>query len=429
LTEAKKKFFIISLGCPKNYVDSEYICETLVASGYELLESIDEADFVIVNTCAFLEASVEESINTMLELIEDGREVICTGCLVSRYIDQLKKELPEIRIFAGPGTYNKLPDAIDSDKKYLSPDFSSVVSRSFITTPGYAYVKISEGCSNHCNYCMIPSLRGELVSKPESVILEECRNMINAGAKELILIGQDLGSYLNDEGIKDALPLLIKKICKLDGFEWLRLMYIHPASLTKKLIDIMGQDERICRYIDIPVQHVSEKVLKAMGRKGGKKAVDKSIEMLANAGIWIRTTLMVGHPGEDGRAFSELEEFVKSGVLGSMGAFAYSAESGTKSAEMVQIDSKEKQLRLKHIMNLQKKVSKEKLKTYKGSRLKVLIEGFHPESELLLKARTSFQAPEVDGITIINEGSGDFGKTAQVKISRTTDYDLIGRLI
>jgi ribosomal protein S12 methylthiotransferase len=429
LTEAKKSFSIISLGCPKNLVDSEYICEKLSGAGFNMVDDTDASDVVIVNTCAFLESSVKESIDTMLEWIDRGKEVVCTGCIVSRYGKELESEFPEINVFAGPGTYGKLPGMIMKGKACAEPLFGSVTARTFTSTRGYAYVKVSEGCSNHCSYCLIPSLRGELVSKPEALIIRECENLIRKGARELILIGQDLGGYGKDSGARDALPGLVKKISALDRNVWVRLMYIHPASLTKRLVDTIMENPNVCRYADIPVQHISGRVLEKMGREGGRKAVEHSLAMLDDAGIWIRTTLMVGHPGENDKAFSELAGLVDSGIFGSMGAFAYSPEAGTKSAAMPQIEEAVKKGRLKRIMSLQKKVSKKRLKKLTGRKEKVLVEGFHPETGLLLTGRTDFQAPDVDGMTIINEGHAPFGDFAEVELLRSTDYDVIGRIV
>lgn len=429
MTEAKKSFSIISLGCPKNLVDSEYICERLSGAGFSIVNDAGESDVVIVNTCAFLESSVKESIDTMLEWIDRGKEVVCTGCIVSRYGKELESEFPEIKVFAGPGTYDKLPGMIMKGKACAMPLFGSVTGRTFTSTRGYAYVKVSEGCSNYCSYCLIPSLRGELASKPETLIIEECKNLIKKGARELILIGQDLGSYGKDTGARDALPGLVKKISALNRDVWIRLMYIHPASLTQRLVETMMENPNVCRYADIPIQHISDNVLEKMGRKGGRKAVERSLAMLDDAGIWIRTTLMVGHPGEDDKAFSELIGLVDSGIFGSMGAFAYSPEPGTPSAAMPQINEAVKKRRLKRIMSLQKKVSKKRLKMLTGRREKVLVEGFHPETGLLLTGRTDFQAPDVDGMTMINEGSAAFGDFAEVELLRSTDYDLIGRII
>jgi ribosomal protein S12 methylthiotransferase len=430
LTETKKGFSIISLGCPKNLVDSEYICERLLGAGFTMMNDAREAEIVIVNTCAFLGSSVRESIETMLEWIDQGKEVVCTGCIVSRYGKELRNELPEIKVFAGPGTYDKLPRMIQKGDACCSMTvFGSVAGRTFTSTRGHAYVKISEGCSNHCNYCLIPTLRGELVSRPDKLIIEECGTLINKGARELILIGQDLGGYGKDNGIKDGLPGLVEKISALDRDVWVRLMYVHPASLTKRLVRVVMENPNVCRYMDIPIQHISDKVLKFMGRKGGRKAVESSLSMLKEAGIWIRTTLMVGHPGEDEKAFLELAALVDSGLFGSMGAFNYSPEPGTISASRPQIGAVEKAGRLRKIMGLQKKVSRKRLKGLVGNTGKVLIEGYHPETGLLLKGRTEFQAPDIDGITIINEGSAPFGAFAGVEFIRSTDYDLIGRIV
>jgi len=394
-----------------------------------MVNETGESDVVIVNTCAFLQSSVRESIDTMLEWLDRGKEVVCTGCIVSRYGKDLKKEFPEIKVFAGPGTYDKLPRMIMEGDACAKPLFGSVTARTFTSTRGYAYVKISEGCSNHCSYCLIPSLRGELVSKPEALVIEECGNLIKKGARELILIGQDLGGYGKERGVKDALPGLVKKLSALDRDVWIRLMYIHPASLTRRLVETMMENPNVCRYVDIPVQHISDSVLEKMGRKGGKNAVERSLAMLDDAGIWIRSTLMGGHPGEDEKAFSELAGLVDSGIFGSMGAFVYSPEAGTESAAMTQIEETVKKGRLKKIMSMQKKVSRKRLKTLIGRTEKVLVEGFHPETGLLLKGRTQFQAPDVDGMTMINEGSAPFCDFAKVELIRATDYDLIGRIV
>ncbi len=423
---------LVSLGCPKNLVDSEYICENLIAAGCTVVSDPAAADAVVVNTCSFLTSAVEESIDTMLRYIEEGKEVICAGCMVSRYGKDLLAELPEVKLFAGPGTYAGLAEALGSGTRYLPPRFDGVVRRSTTTTGPYAYVKVSEGCSNHCRYCLIPSIRGELVSKPFGDIIDECRDLSARGVKEIILVAQDLGSYGCDMDRTSRLPALIEGLSLLEGIAWIRLMYMHPATTGDKVVRAMMESPKVVPYIDLPIQHISEKVLRAMGRKGGADAVWKAIELLRSGeqSIWIRSTVMVGHPGEDDAAFAELEDFISKGYIDHLGAFTYSAEQGTKSASLGDtLPREEKDRRMGRIMALQQGISRKRLKSLRGKTIPVLVEGRHPETDLLLVGRSEFQAPEVDGHVIINEGDAEFGSFSRVEITGTMEYDLLGRIV
>jgi ribosomal protein S12 methylthiotransferase len=427
-----KRFSIISLGCHKNLVDSEFICEQLTGAGYRVDFDPDGADCVIVNTCAFLTSAVEESIQTMLELIDQGKDVICTGCLVSRYGEELLRELPEVSLFAGPGTYENLSAAIAQNERYLSPDFSNVVKRSFVTTGASAYVKLSEGCSNHCKYCLIPKIRGELISKPSRDIINECEQLAANGARELILIAQDVGSYGRDLGRIKELTGLVERISAVSGIEWIRIMYMHPDSLSESLANLISNNPKVCTYIDLPIQHISDAVLGKMGRRGGSDAVWRALDLLKSRrnNIWIRSTIMVGHPGEDESAFEELENFIAKGYIDHLGVFAYSPEEGTESAIMEDhLNEKIKTLRHDRIMAIQQDISKKRLRDLMGVTIPVLVEGFHPETDLLLKGRAAFQAPDVDGHIIINEGTAHFGSIYNVEIIDTMEYDLIGRIV
>jgi ribosomal protein S12 methylthiotransferase len=422
---------LVSLGCPKNLVDSEYICEQLVSAGYTLVSDPDDAQCVVVNTCAFLTEAVEESIQTLLDHLKNGKEVICTGCLVSRYGEELLRELPEVRLFSGPGTYDLLTGALESGSRYLPARFSGVVRRSFTTTGPTAYVKVSEGCSNRCGYCLIPSIRGGLVSKPPQEVITECRDLAASGAREVILVAQDLGSYGNDRQDFPHLSVIIDEIARIEEIQWIRLMYVHPASLDDELVRSMQDSPKVVPYIDLPIQHVSEPVLKAMGRKGGADAVRKAIHTLKSVygDVWIRSTVMVGHPGEDEKAFAELEEFIRQGYIDHLGVFAFSPEEGTRSADMISgLSCKIKDARREKIMEIQQEVSRRRLASLVGKKIQVLVEGYHPETDLLLAGRASFQAPEVDGIVIINEGSAAFGAISDVEITDTMEYDLVGRI-
>ncbi len=426
-----KRVALVSLGCPKNLVDSEYICQRLLAAGYSLESDPGKADTIVVNTCAFLTESVEESIQTLLGYLEEGKEVVCAGCLVSRYGEELLEELPEVRLFAGPGTYDRLVRALESDAHYLAPEFSGVVRRSYATTGSSAYVKVSEGCSNCCSYCLIPSLRGELVSKPPRDIVGECRDLAASGVREIILVAQDLGGYGRDQVGYPPLSSLLKDISRIEDIRWIRLMYMHPASLDEPLVAAMRDEPKVVPYLDLPIQHVSETVLKAMGRKGGSDAVHRALRLMNEIypDIWIRSTVMVGHPGEDERAFGELEEFIRQGHIDHLGVFAYSAEEGTRSASLGdEIAQEVKNARRDRIMEIQQDVSRRRLASLVGEKIPVLVEGYHPETELLLAGRASFQAPEVDGMVIITEGAPSFGTFSEVEITDTMEYDLVGRI-
>jgi ribosomal protein S12 methylthiotransferase len=427
-----KYFSMVSLGCPKNLVDSEYICERLRGDGYTLTQDSSLAEMVVVNTCSFLDSAAEESINTMLELVQDGKKVICAGCLVSRYREDLVRELPEVSLFAAPGSYSRIGEAYRSGEKYLGPVFGSVTSRTFFSGRSSAYLKVSEGCSNRCHYCLIPSIRGRLVSKPYGEVIAECAELARSGAKEIILVAQDLGSYGRDLPGREDLSDLIQGISEIQAVEWIRIMYVHPASLTEGLVKVMKTDPKVCPYIDLPIQHVSDRVLKAMGRKGGAKAVKKAFEILQTTApdIWIRSTIMVGHPGEDDAAFRELEHFIEQGHIDHLGVFTYSAEPGTKSSLMKDMPRRHTALKRKNrIMSIQQKISKNKLHNLREKRVKVLVEGYHPESDFLLTGRTSFQAPEVDGTVVITEGGADAGTICDVEIQDAMEYDLVGKIV
>lgn len=427
-----KRIALVSLGCPKNLVDSELICERFMDAGYTLVQDPEDADLVVVNTCSFLTSAVEESVTALLEMCQAGRDVICAGCLVSRYRTELLEELPEIRLFAGPGSYENIVHAYEAGERYLEPVFRSVVKRSFFTGTASACVKVSEGCSNHCSYCLIPSIRGELVSKPMQDVVEECRVLAGNGAKEIILVAQDLGGYGADLGMKDALARLVERISAIPEVEWIRIMYVHPASLTRALVEQIDHNPKLCPYIDLPVQHVSGSVLAAMGRKGGAAAVREAFDLIGRASreIWVRTTLMVGHPGEDDEAFAELETFIARGPVHHLGVFVYSPEEGTGSALMEgRPDTRTARHRLRRIMALQQRLSKKRLHKLRGNRIQVLIEGHHPDTELLLKGRAAFQAPQVDGMVIVNEGGADAGNIVEVEVTDSWEYDLVGRIV
>jgi ribosomal protein S12 methylthiotransferase len=427
-----KRFSLVSLGCPKNLVDSEYICEQFMDAGYRLVDRDQDPELIVVNTCAFLRSAVEESIEALLDAASGGSAVICAGCLVGRYSDELPAQLPEVALFAGPGTYAGLVEAYETGARMLRPSLSGVVRRAFTSNPHHAYLKVSEGCSNMCSYCLIPSIRGGLVSKPPREVVDECRALADRGVVEVTLVAQDLGGYGHDLGIDEGLARLVEDLSAIDSVEWIRLMYMHPASLTRAVVEHLDGNPKVCPYLDMPIQHVSERVLAAMGRRGGARAVARAFDMLESTSrrIWVRTTLMVGHPGEDDGAFSELEGFAAMGRVRHLGVFAYSDEEGTKSHGLPgRPDRRTAARRRRRIMQVQQKVSKRALKEMVGRRIPVLVEGLHPETELLLRGRAIFQAPEVDGMVVINEGWAPPGVVAEVEVTGAWEYDLLGRIV
>jgi ribosomal protein S12 methylthiotransferase len=321
--------------------------------------------------------------------------------------------------------------AYEEGQRYLDPCFGSVVRRSFFSSRAYACVKVSEGCDNRCNYCLIPSIRGTLVSKPVSDVLEECRNLADHGVREIILVAQDLGSYGKDLSVKNGLERLVENISAIETVKWIRLMYVHPASLTKEMVEQIDLNPKVCSYIDLPIQHVSPRYLR-LWEGGWGRGCPQALDLIGRAKneIWVRTTLMVGHPGEDEQAFCELESFVAQGNVHHLGVFAYSPEQGTKSFSLAGLPERRLALRRKRrIMAIQQKVSKKRLNKLVGNEVQVLMEGYHPDTELLLRGRATFQAPEVDGMVIINEGGADTGTIARVEITGSWEYDLMGRIV
>ena len=436
-----KKIGMVSLGCPKNTVDSEIVLGSLTDKGYSVTSNEGDADVIIVNTCGFIDKAKEESIDAILEMAEYKRKgncqkLIVMGCLSQRYKDELLKEIPEIDYLAGAGDFKSVAEMIESKNgikksKVREPvfDFNENTPR-ILTTPRYtAYVKIAEGCSNRCSFCIIPKIRGPFKSRNVDSIVSEAKILSDKGVKELNLISQDTTMFGTDTGLKNGLSELLKRLVKIDGVRWIRLLYCYPTFLNDELIEIMKNEEKICKYIDLPLQHSHDDILKAMMRQEREGEIRDLIFRIRDAipDIAIRTAFIVGFPGETERHFEHLLSFVKEMKFEHLGVFTYSPEEGTKAAEIpnhVLEDVKNK--RKDTIMEIQKRLSLEKNKRFIGTTKDVLVEETTGSDEFLISGRMQTQAPEIDGVVYIEKSEVRAGDILPVKITKAMEYDLVG---
>lgn len=437
------KINFTSLGCPRNLVDSEVMLGILLQAGYEVCEPIEEADYLIVNTCAFLESSRKEStdtINALFERKKESAKLIVTGCMVSKHRKEIEDLFPHVHYFLGSGDVEGILKAVQSGEKgkiigtarsYLE---AGEIPRQ-IATRHFAYLKIAEGCRKACAYCIIPKIKGPLRSKPVEQIVKEFRALLAQGVSEVILIAQDLGDFGKDQGVKEGkLIALIKEMLKVEGNYWLRLLYLYPDEITDEMIDLIKSDKRICPYLDMPIQHINDEVLKAMRRHTSGEQIKSLITRLRDKipDMHIRTSLIVGFPGETEAQFEELLDFVKKHPLNHVGIFKYSQEEGTVAGSMEeQIPEEIKEKRLKKLVKTQQKVVEKLNANMLGKQVEVVVEGYHPESPLLMCGRYFGQAPEIDGQIILNDTRGvtAFGQRHLVEITDVAGYDLIGRVI
>ena len=438
--------FPITLGCPKNRVDTEVMLGLLTEAGCTIATDPDKADILLVNTCGFIQPAVEEAIDTIMDLVNiknshPGMHLVVTGCLVQRYAESLKKELPEVDLFIGTDGFqdivshlNRLPTK-DVSMHVPAPVYvmDSLTPRRLTTPPHRAYLKITEGCSNKCAYCMIPSIRGPLRSRDLNDIVTEVQELDQLGIKELTLVGQDLTAYGIDFGSSGPrLENLIEHILGKSSIPWLRVLYLYPGRLSAPLLELMAAEDRLLNYLDIPLQHISENVLKNMRRPFGKRHLHELIEKIRTTvpGAAIRTTFMVGFPGETDEDVEEIADFLRQYELHNVGVFAYSNEEGCAAEHMSgQIDEELKQQRADYLMEIQSHISAKINQGYVGQQLEVLIEGVSQETELLLEGRSRFQAPEIDGCVYIADGQCNSGELVTVEISEAHPYDLVGHIV
>lgn len=415
--------------------------------GYTYTDDEKEADIIIVNTCCFILDAKQESVEAILETAKLKREgklkaLIVTGCMAQRYQDEIKEEIPEVDALLGTSSYDKIAEVIDSifskihsakiDEFLDLNRLPALSKKRYHSTGGcYAYLKIAEGCDKHCTYCIIPSLRGNYRSYPIELLLDEARQLANDGIKELILVAQETTVYGKDIYGYKALPKLLKELCAIEGFRWIRILYCYPEEIDDELIDVMTTEKKVCRYLDIPIQHSSDKILRRMGRKTSRKDLVNIINRLRKAmpDIILRTTLITGFPGEEDEDIKELISFVKKMKFERLGVFCYSMEEGTPAADFDnQVDDNIKESRKKKIMKLQMDISKKHLKSLIGSELDVLIEGRLIDEDVYV-GRTYMDTPGVDGYIFINSKAvymnGDFVKA---RITGASEYDLIGEI-
>ena len=441
----------ISLGCDKNLVDTEVMLGILAQRGHQMVDDENEADIIIINTCCFIHDAKEESIQNILEMArlkESGRlkALIVTGCLAQRYKDEILKEIPEVDAVLGTTSYEEIGNIIDSvlsdnmaergQSRIIMKDVDylpEVKTKRLVTTGGhFAYLKIAEGCDKHCTYCIIPKVRGNYRSVPMENLLKEAKELADGGVKELILVAQETTVYGQDIYGEKMLPKLLRELCKINGIRWIRILYCYPEEITDELIQTMKEEPKICHYLDLPIQHASDAILKKMGRRTSKAQLIETIEKLRDAmpDIALRTTLITGFPGETEEDHEELMDFVDQMEFERLGVFTYSPEEDTPAAKMDgQIEEEVKEDRQAELMELQQDIVFEQAEDMIGRELLVMIEGKVADENAYV-GRTYRDAPNVDGLIFVNTDeelmSGDFAK---VKVTGAMEYDLIGELI
>lgn len=435
----KTNLFFVSLGCDKNRVDSEEMLAYLGASGFSFVDDEYLAEVIVVNTCCFIDAAKEESIETILEMAkhkEDGvcKRLVVAGCLSERYKDEIVKELPEVDACIGTSDLKDIIDAVSDASKgeepaiHVQPDKKRV-----ITTGGhYEFLKIAEGCNKRCTYCIIPYIRGNYRSFDMAELLDEAKFLADEGVKELIVVAQETSIYGKDLYGKEMLPELLKKLCLIDGFEWIRVLYCYPEDITKEFLEVMASEPKICNYIDMPIQHSSDAILKKMGRRTNHQSIVDKIN-LARAivpDVVLRTSLISGFPGESEKDFEDLKDFVKEMKFDHLGVFTYSQEEGTPAASFDgQIDEEVKEQRRDEIMKIQEEISSEKLRSKIGKTFDVFIEGELVDDDVYV-GRTYMDAPDVDSYFYVKyNGTLHTGDFVKVKVVSNSQYDLYGEMI
>src|SRR3989441_10330291 len=467
----------VSLGCPKNLVDSEVMMGMLAQAGAELISRAEDADVIVVNTCSFIEAAQQESVNTILEMARhktDGRvrKLVVAGCLVERFRDEICENIPEVDAVVGTGElenilaasgvapapstnspFNILRSRAEGEARAAQGRFSrenwdgaiadlpnylyDEATPRVLATPRYtAYIKIAEGCDHPCSFCIIPQLRGKFRSRRFESVVAEAERLARSGVREVTLIGQDTTCYGEDFALKDGLALLLEKLAAIEELRWVRFLYAYPNKITGRLLETIAADEKICSYMDVPLQHASAATLKRMKRGGSADIFLRTIEKMRRTipGVTLRTSFIVGFPGETEREFEELCDFVRAAEFDWMGAFAYSDQEGATAFSLDQkLSPREIERRRKHVMQIQRGISKRKKKALRGKEFEVLIEGASEESDLLLEGRTAMHAPEIDGklyIADLPEGLAPIsGEFYRCQITETHDYDLVARIV
>jgi ribosomal protein S12 methylthiotransferase len=470
------KVGFVSLGCPKNLVDSEVMMGLLQQAGAELTARAEDADVIVVNTCSFIESAQQESVSTILEMVRRktggrARKVVVAGCLVERFRDEIRKNIPEVDSVVGTGELEKILEATgigtstdkspfrilssrpEGDARVAQGRFSrenwdgaiaglpnylydETTPRVLATPRHVAYLKIAEGCDHPCTFCIIPQLRGKFRSRRFESVIAEAQRLAQEGVREITLIGQDTTCYGEDLGLHDGLPLLLERLAAIEELRWVRFLYAYPNKITGRLLETIAAHDKICSYVDVPLQHASPAVLKRMKRGGGADIFLRSLEKMRRTipDLILRTTFIVGFPGETEKEFEELCEFVTHAEFDWMGAFGYSDQEGAGAFGLERkLPAREIEKRRKHLMGIQQKISRRKKKTLIGREFDLLLEGASEETDLLLEGRTSMHAPEIDGKVFVNEVPEGLepvaGEFYRCQILESHDYDLVARIV
>jgi len=439
-----KKIGFVSLGCEKNLVDSEVMLGLLSRRGYQITPDQTQADVIVVNTCGFIDKAKQESVDTILEMAElkaSGQcsKLVVTGCLVERYRAEIQKEIPEVDAVLGTNEVDSIINVCENqplptiDNRYYLYD--ETVPR-LLTTPGYtAYIKIAEGCERPCSFCIIPKMRGPHRSRPIASIVNEARFLAEGGVKEIVLISQETTMYGDDLGIAHGLSKLLRQLVQIDGLHWIRFLYCFPSQIDGELLITVREEPKVCNYIDMPLQHVSRRILRSMKRGGSADSLKKLLDRVRCEipGVTLRTSMILGYPGETEAEFSELFSFVEEMEFDRLGTFEYSDEEGTASYLLGdKVLPRVIKRRRSHLMKLQAIISKRKNRQRVGERYELLVEGQSEETDLLWQGRLESQAPRIDGIVLINDAAGEppqAGQFRAVEISQALDYDLVGKLV
>ena len=470
------KVGFVSLGCPKNLVDSEVMMGMLSQAGADLVPQAEDADVIVVNTCSFIESAQQESVNAILEMARHklgrAKKLVVAGCLVERYRDEIRKNIPEVDAVVGTGELEKILAAVgieasapsdspfriltsraEGDAREANGRFSretwdgaiadlpnylydEATPRVLATPRSTAYIKIAEGCDHPCGFCIIPQLRGKFRSRRFESVVAEAERLAQSGVREITLIGQDTTCYGEDFGLKDGLALLLEKLAAIEDLRWVRFLYAYPNKVTTRLLETIAKHEKICSYVDVPLQHASAGTLKRMKRGGSAEIFLRTIEKMRSTipGVTLRTSFIVGFPGETEKEFDELCEFVKAAEFDWMGSFSYSDQDGaTAFALDGKLSLREIERRRKHLMKIQQGISKRKKKALRGKEFDVLLEGASEETDMLLEGRTAMHAPEIDGklyISDVPDGVDPVpGEFYRCQITETHDYDLVARIV
>jgi ribosomal protein S12 methylthiotransferase len=474
----KKKIGFVSLGCPKNLVDSEVMMGLLSQGGAQITPRAEDADIIVVNTCSFIDTAKQESVDTILEMAQhktSGRaqKLIVAGCMVERYRDEIQKNIPEVDAVVGTGELERILEAAGMETMACTGDSPFVILKSrpegdareatgrfskeawdgaiadlpnylydettprLLATPkSSAYIKIAEGCDHPCSFCIIPQLRGKFRSRRFESVIAEAQQLSQKGVREITLIGQDTTCYGEDFGLKDGLALLLERLAQINELRWVRFLYAYPNKITSRLLEAIGTHEKICSYIDVPLQHASADVLKRMKRGAGAEIFLRSIEEMRReiSDLTLRTSFIVGFPGETDHDFERLCEFVREAQFDWMGVFGYSDEEGAKAFDLVnKVPAREIERRRKKLMSIQKQISRKKKRALAGRQFDLLLEGPSAETDLLWEGRTAMHAPEIDGTVYVNDfGDGDEvreGEFYHCEITEAHDYDLVARIV